>query len=120
MVNLPLVFQLSRWYYSPMAINFTRKIEDFICENCGFQVVGDGYTNHCPECFYSKHVDIVPGDRASKCGGLMEPVEFLIKNGEEKILHRCLLCGHEKVNRLDKNDNRDKLVELVRKLNGVM
>ncbi|WDF05905.1 RNHCP domain-containing protein [Shouchella hunanensis] len=31
------------------------------------------YRNHCPFCLYSKHQDIIPGDRASTCGGLMEP-----------------------------------------------
>lgn len=37
--------------------NFTRVIEDFICENCGTEVKGNGYTNHCPKCLWSKHVD---------------------------------------------------------------
>jgi len=100
--------------------NFIRVKENFICEHCGYEVIGDGYTNHCPECFYSKHVDDVPGDRNANCGGLMEPVEFMLKNGEEKIVHRCLICGHEKANRLDKNDNRERLIELIKILNGTL
>ena len=26
---------------------------------------GNGYTNHCPKCLWSKHVDINPGDRGA-------------------------------------------------------
>ena len=96
-----------------MTTKFIRKIEDFTCGHCGFLVKGDGYTNHCPACLYSKHVDVHPGDRAAECQGLMEPVEFLIKNGEEKIVHRCLVCGYEKINRLSTNDNREELLKLM-------
>ena len=43
-----------------MAQNFKRKIEDFVCGNCGEKIKGDGYTNHCLQCLWSKHVDITP------------------------------------------------------------
>jgi hypothetical protein len=56
-----------------MAKKFTRRIEDFLCGNCGATVTGDGYTNHCPACLWSQHVDINPGDRAAACGALMRP-----------------------------------------------
>ena len=49
----------------------------FLCEQCGRHVLplsNGSYRNHCPFCLFSKHVDILPGDRASDCGGLMEPV----------------------------------------------
>ena len=45
-------------------MSFTRKVEDFTCEHCGREVHGNGYTNHCPHCLHSKHVDVNPGDRA--------------------------------------------------------
>ncbi|WP_420871372.1 RNHCP domain-containing protein [Lysinibacillus xylanilyticus] len=32
------------------------------------------FRNHCPKCLFSKHVDTVPGDRASTCKGLMRPI----------------------------------------------
>lgn len=48
---------------------FQRQIEDFVCEKCGKEVKGDGYTDHCPRCLRSKHVDVNPGDRRSKCNG---------------------------------------------------
>ena len=55
---------------------FKMRDEKFICENCGFDVKELGYTarDHCPNCLYSKHVDINPGDRSSECGGLLEPI----------------------------------------------
>ena len=55
-------------------MSFQRRIENFVCENCGYEVAGTGYTNHCPKCLWSKHVDIHPGDRSAACGGMMEPI----------------------------------------------
>ena len=71
-----------------MAVNFKRKIEDFVCGNCGENIKGDGYTNHCPKCLWSKHVDINPGDRASDCGGLMEPSKMEAKGGDYDLTHK--------------------------------
>ena len=53
---------------------FTRTIENFTCGICGTEVKGSGYTDHCPKCLWSEHVDIFPGDRKAECGGLMEPI----------------------------------------------
>lgn len=72
---------------------FKKVIEDFVCENCGQQVVGKGFTNHCPFCLWSKHVDINPGDRAEGCGGLMEPRGIELKRGRYILIHQCLKCG---------------------------
>ena len=60
---------------------FQRTIEDFTCEQCNFAVKGNGYTNHCPKCLWSKHVDVNPGDRAATCGGLMEPIGAEVGGG---------------------------------------
>ena len=89
---------------------FTRNKEDFTCANCSKEVVGDGYTNHCPYCLYSIHVDENPGDRQSRCGGLMKPIGLTKKNGEDKIIHYCQKCGQEKINRLSENDNQEALL----------
>ncbi|MGM0628903.1 MAG: RNHCP domain-containing protein [Patescibacteria group bacterium] len=89
---------------------FRKYVEDFKCENCGSEVRGDGYTNHCPRCLWSKHVDISPGDRASECGGLMEPVEYSYSVSEKWVVHRCVICGVEKKNRLSSNDSLDALL----------
>jgi len=92
---------------------FTRKIEDFVCEHCGQTVKGNGYTNHCPSCLWSKHVDLNPGDRASNCGGLMRPVSFEVEAGDYYVVHRCLECGLAKRNKLGKDDDLDEVVRLI-------
>jgi len=91
---------------------FTRTIEDFVCENCGTNVKGNGYTNHCPLCLYSKHVDINPGDRAAECGGLMKPVAISPKADYYIILHRCQRCGYEKSNKSAPEDNFEVLIKI--------
>ena len=94
--------------------NFKKIVEDFECENCRAEVQGNGYTNHCPKCLHSKHVDeSFPGDRASNCLGLMKPVALSLKGGQpEKVLFRCIICGMEKYNKISKNDNLDVLRSL--------
>ncbi|MBW8009663.1 MAG: RNHCP domain-containing protein [Chloroflexi bacterium] len=88
-----------------MSKSFQRTREDFICENCGHRVEGSGYTNHCPACLWSKHVDINPGDREELCGGMMEPVRVEGHSGEFRLVHRCVECGIEKRNKTAENDD---------------
>lgn len=95
-----------------MKKQFQRKIEDFICENCGCGVEGDGYTNHCPKCLWSKHVDVNPGDREERCGGMMKPSGVLFKNRESFIIHKCVKCGFERNNKVCKADSFDTLVKI--------
>ena len=89
---------------------FTKRIENFTCEHCGHQVSGNGYTNHCPNCLVSKHVDINPGDRCHTCHGLMMPVRLERANGKDYIVHHCEKCGFERRNKISPNDNRDALI----------
>ena len=91
---------------------FQRHIEDFTCIHCGAAVTGDGYTNHCPECLWSRHVDINPGDRAAFCQGMMEPVGFTVKHGNYILTHRCTKCGIEKKNKTAKNDSFAAILSL--------
>lgn len=93
---------------------FIRTKEDFICEHCGAEVIGNGYTNHCPECLWSKHVDIHPGDRAHTCGGLMEPVDVEIKDGGYVLIHQCVQCQYRKPNKVAKDDNFGTVIRLCR------
>ena len=95
-----------------MSQKFIKKLENFICEHCNFKVKGDGYTNHCPHCLWSKHVDVNPGDRAEECGGMMKPVGFQKISGKERIVHKCLKCGFEKVNKVKKDDNIDAILKI--------
>jgi hypothetical protein len=91
---------------------FQRRKEDFVCGHCGSQITGSGYTNHCSNCLWSKHVDINPGDRKAGCQGLMEPVSIEQKNGEFVILHRCVKCKFERKNKSSPTDNYDLIIEL--------
>ncbi|MFA6475579.1 MAG: RNHCP domain-containing protein [Patescibacteria group bacterium] len=95
---------------------FQRKIEDFVCARCGAKVKGSGYTNHCPECFTSKHVDEQPGDRAATCGGLMPPVHVFFSNKRWVITQQCELCGQHRNNRVQVGDNMEKLAALAKQL----
>lgn len=100
------------------AKKFTRTKEDFTCAQCGFFVQGSGYTNHCPHCLWSKHVDINPGDRLATCQGLMQPVGLEIKGGEYIILHRCTKCSFEKPNKSNSDDEFDSILGLSTKEKG--
>ena len=91
---------------------FQRKIENFVCEHCRHNVAGDGYTNHCPQCLWSKHVDVYPGDRAETCRGLMEPVRVEGPASGYELVHQCVRCGEERRNKLNINDNLDEIVAL--------
>ena len=95
-----------------MSASFRRVIEDFTCERCGADVVGDGYTNHCPRCLYSLHVDNEPGDRANNCNGLMQPFGVLYTTDENKIQHKCVKCGMIKRNRVGKQDDQDAIAKI--------
>ena len=94
---------------------FQRKIEDFVCAQCGTKVSGSGYTDHCPNCLWSQHVDINPGDRASSCGGAMEPVGVEMKGDEKIIYYRCVKCGFEHRVRAADSDNFEAIIKLTGK-----
>ena len=59
--------------------------EGFTCKVCGRPVTpagaGSDHRNHCPNCLSSLHVDVEPGDRASDCGGIMDPVAVWVRSG---------------------------------------
>ena len=74
-------------------MGFKRTIEDFTCAHCGAHVEGNGYTNHCSRCLWSKHVDISPGDRAEACGGMMRPMALEGSSPAYRIAHECTRCG---------------------------
>lgn len=97
---------------------FIRKIENFNCGHCRKRIKGDGYTNHCPYCLWSKHVDNEPGDRANSCNGLMEPIRVqLIGHETYEIYHKCLICGVEKKKKALADDNFEIILSLVKKEN---
>jgi len=93
--------------------NFIRQTEDFTCEHCGAEVTGSGYTNHCPHCLWSKHVDNTPGDRANTCCGLMEPTTIEVTGDTYDIVHRCTKCGVTKRNKVADNDDRKVMAAIL-------
>ena len=93
----------------------------FACAVCGAEVpplANGSCRNHCPVCLHSLHVDVYPGDRASDCGGVLEPVgaEHDGKKGWV-IVHRCERCGAVRRNKAALDDpamadDREALVAL--------
>jgi DNA-directed RNA polymerase subunit RPC12/RpoP len=98
--------------------NFQKRNDAFICEHCEAKVEPALKTsrNHCPICLYSKHVDIVPGDRKEVCQGLMAPVDYDYKHGMVEIHFKCLKCGKLGVNKAAPDDSLDEL--LLKHLHG--
>jgi hypothetical protein len=77
---------------------FIARQEPFDCGHCGKKVQPlehGSYRNHCPYCLYSRHVDAAgPGDRASTCGAMMEPISMDYKGSKGWIIvHECRKCG---------------------------
>jgi hypothetical protein len=101
-----------------MSKRFARNVEDFVCAKCGTDVTGDGYTNHCPKCLWSLHVDVNPGDRAEDCGGLMRPVGVEEKGGKRALLHRCEKCGAERRCKTSPHDDAQAIYALARDAAG--
>lgn len=91
---------------------FIRNKEDFVCEHCDERVEGTGYTNHCPKCLWSKHVDVDPGDRAEQCGGMMEPIALIGSTPKYRIVHRCTKCGTVRRVDVSLSDNAEAIVAL--------
>ena len=91
---------------------FIRNKENFVCEQCGKEVTGNGYTNHCPQCLWSKHVDIHPGDRAHECGGMMKPIGVAFEKGEWVIHHECVRCHAKKNNKSVPSDNFKTIIDI--------
>jgi hypothetical protein len=92
----------------------------FTCAQCGKSVpplAGGGCRNHCPFCLYSQHVDVLPGDRASECRGVLEPIGVLVDARKGYVIvHRCQSCGELRRNRaaLDDPDCPDDFEALLR------
>ena len=93
---------------------FTMIDEKFKCMNCGMEVDTLNYTarDHCPRCLYSRHVDVMPGDRQNKCMGLMMPIGIEKYKNTYKIIYKCLSCGEVHKNIMAQDDDYDMIVEL--------
>lgn len=95
-----------------MPKKFQRKIENFKCEHCGKFVKGNGFTDHCPNCLWSKHVDLNPGDRQSFCRKMMEPVGVEVKGDSYVIYYKCTVCGYRHRVKSNSEDNLEEILKL--------
>jgi hypothetical protein len=94
----------------------------FSCEWCGADVpplTNGSYRNHCWRCLRSKHVDgVSPGDRSSRCSGLMHPTGIVRSRKGWQLVHRCEVCGIVRRNRIAEStscqDDFDAILELMR------
>lgn len=94
---------------------FTMIDEKFTCFNCQTKVKPLGYTarDHCPNCLYSLHLDINPGDRKSTCKGILKPVGIeKSKKDNYKILYKCEKCGYLTKNKAAIDDNINEIINL--------
>ncbi len=94
---------------------FTKRDEEFICENCGKKVDKLGYTSrdHCPYCLCSKHVDCLPGDRMESCHGILKPVQVQLDSKKGYVIvYKCSKCGAIRKNKAAEDDNKDLLIKL--------
>lgn len=89
----------------------------FRCVVCARDVeplTNGSYRNHCPFCLSSLHVDVLPGDRAASCGGVMDAVALRRTKKGLQIVHRCRGCGTQRPNRVaDDTDQPDDIEALV-------
>ncbi len=92
--------------------------ENFTCENCGKEIKKLGYTarDHCNYCLYSKHVDIMPGDRKNSCHGLLKPIGIEKYKDSFKIVYQCEKCRKYHKNIMAKDDNINIIIELSKNL----
>lgn len=91
--------------------------DSFVCVNCGKEVEKLRYTsrNHCPHCLHSLHVDIVPGDRANNCKGVLKPIS--VEPNSKKgyiIVFKCEKCGKITRNKSADDDDFQVMLEISR------
>lgn len=93
---------------------FVKKDEAFTCINCGKEVGPLGYTtrDHCPHCLYSIHIDIMPGDRANTCKGILKPIGIEKFKDTYKIVYRCEKCHEEHKNIMATDDSLDEIISI--------
>ncbi len=99
-----------------------------LCIKCNKEIknsklIGTMHRNHCPHCLYSIDFDLNPGDRNSKCKGVMVPIGLTFKEegkdkygnrrqGELMIIHECKKCKKISINRIAGDDNSDSILQI--------
>lgn len=110
MFSIPLMYNL----VGEKMKKFNMIDEEFICENCGEKVSKLNYTarDHCPNCLYSKHLDINPGDRKNNCKGFLKPINIEKYKNTYKIIYKCLKCNQIHKNIMANDDDFNKIIEI--------
>jgi hypothetical protein len=93
---------LDRAEDAQVRLNPIARDESFVCAHCGAGVPLGGRRprDHCHRCLHSLHVDVVPGDRAAGCGGVLVPVGITPERKGRMIEYRCARCGIGRRNRV--------------------
>ena len=107
------------------------ELPSFKCAHCRALVpineeMGTKHRNHCPSCLWSKHVDDkTSGDRASDCGGSMNPFGITLKRegidkftgapkyGDVMLVHECTACGKHSINRIAADDTDKTILQVL-------
>ena len=87
------------------------KINTFDCARCGLTVTvhaADGSRrNHCPSCLHSLHVVDQSDGGPSECKSRMSPISIaVLRNGDWRIVHRCMRCDELTSSPVSKDDNQ--------------
>lgn len=88
---------LDRSAESQVRKNPIHRNEGFICVHCQADIIKSRgkIRDHCPLCLRGVHLDIIPGDRASKCHGKLVPIAFTLDHGSVRIQYKCMRCTHK-------------------------
>jgi hypothetical protein len=98
---------LGRSSGAQVRVNPIHRDEGFCCAHCGQAVEPGGamIRDHCPSCLRSLHVDVVPGDRAAGCGGILDPVHLTMAGRAGVVItYKCRACDTEQRNRAHPDD----------------
>lgn len=102
----------------------------FTCRHCKRfvpinTVMGTTNRNHCAVCLWSRHVDNSKGDRLATCHGGMKPIGLTFKHegydrqGELMLIHLCSLCSKLSINRIARDDDEMRLLEVFERSIGL-
>jgi len=99
-----------------------KRNESFVCAFCQTNVpIHAGVSrNHCPHCFHSKHVDIIPWDRQSLCHWEMLPYQYIWKTSGIIIEFICMTCNATHRNIQAKDDEIQFLDEKVKQTQNIL
>ena len=97
--------------------NFTKNDNGFTCVNCGKEINPLGYTSrdHCTSCLCSIHIDIMPGDRANTCLGVLIPVNVEINSKKGYVInYKCSKCNQMHNNKAAEDDKLSTILSIMK------